>query len=494
MAISEVAPSSPTLVPGGRQRLLVRLAGELGTKSARTRRRFLATLVANIARALRTAQIPGRVTQEWSRLWIDTADLPAARAAAVHAFGVHSAVEVLEVPFDTLPELVRTIEPLYRSQVRGRTFAVRARRADSSMLDPQDLAVALGTALLPGSAGVNLDQPQVEVQILLGEGLIYACGEQSQGPGGLPLGSGGGALALLSGGFDSPVAAWHVMRRGVRLDLVHFDLGGCGQVEAAGKVARDLARHWAPGTHMAMHVVDLAPLIQALQERCDRRLRQLLLKRAMYRAASHLASDLGAEALVTGEALAQVSTQTLRSLVVCEAAATLPVLRPLAGMDKAEIIERARQIGTYAASEQVEEHCSIAGRKVITWPRAEAVEAAEKLVSEEATATWIAGQVAARRVINLSRWRPAPPANKTVKVETIPPDAAVVDIREPYEGPAVGDLQLPYSIALERSDMLQVGREYVLVCSTGQRSSALAAQLRQRGFSTWSLRGGLRNL
>jgi tRNA uracil 4-sulfurtransferase len=483
-----------TAPPAGRRRVLVRLAGELGTKSPRTRRRFLNTLLANARRALHAAGLRATVSQEWSRLWVDGPDPAAARRAVAHLFGVHSAVEVLEVSFESLPSLVDALEPVFRERVRGHTFGVRARRAGSSPVKAQDLAVALGAALLPVSAGVNLDDPQVEVRVLVGENRAYACGEESIGPGGLPLGSGGRALTLLSGGFDSPVAAWYVMRRGVELDQVHFDLGGCGQVEAAVEVAREFTRSWAPGVAVQLHVVDLAPLLVALEERCDRRLRQVLLKRAMYRAAGLLARELGSEALVTGEALAQVSTQTLRSLAVCEAAAGLPVLRPLIGMDKTEIIARAREIGTYEASERVQEHCSIAGGKVITWPRSDAVQAAEALVAEEATEAWTAAQVAGRRVIDLSTWVPEPAREEAPEVDAIPPTAHVVDVREPFEGEPVGELQLPYSIALERLDLLQPDREYVLVCTAGQRSAALAGELRRRGFTASSLRGGLRRL
>jgi tRNA uracil 4-sulfurtransferase len=477
-----------------RARVLVRLAGELGTKSARTRRGFLSVLVTNAARALRSAGVRGTVRQEWSRLWVDTDDPAGAREALARVFGVHSAVETLEVPFSSLDDLVAALEPLYRTQVEGRTFGIRARRAGTASVNPQDLAVALGAALLPVSAGVDLDSPQAPVQVLVGDGRAYALGAESVGPSGLPLGTGGRTLALMSGGFDSPVATWHMMRRGAEAVLVHFDLGGCGQVEEALGVAAELMRLWAPGHPVQVHVVDLAPLVQALQERCDRRLRQVLLKRAMYRAAGLLARELGLEALVTGEALAQVSTQTLRSLAVCEAAAGLPVLRPLIGLDKTEIIALARRIGTYDASERVQEHCSIAGGKVITWPRREAVEDAERLVAEEATDAWTATQVANRQVIDLDRWKPETPDEAPPEVAEVPTGAVVVDVREPYEGPPVGDLRLPYSVALERLDLLEAERDYVLVCPGGLRSGALARELTRRGYRAWSLRGGLSKL
>jgi tRNA uracil 4-sulfurtransferase len=493
------APDGPTAPARYRRRVLLRLAGELGTKSTRTRRRFLAILLANARRALHAAGVPARVEHGWSRIWVDTPDPSAARQALASVFGIQAAVEVLEVPFGDLDGLVAALTPLYRDAVRGRTFGVQPRRLGTASVAPHDVAVALGAALLDGSAGVDLDNPQVEVPVLVGNGFAYTRCAQTGGPGGLPLGSGGRALGLLSGGFDSPVAAWHVMRRGVELDLLHFDLGGCGEVDAALLVARELMRRWAPGNRVTVHVVDLAPLVAALRERCPGKLRQLLLKRAMYRAAGQLARELEVEAVVTGEAIAQVSTQTLRSLAVCEAAAGVPVLRPLVGMDKTDIIARATEIGTREASERVQELCSIADGKVVTWPAPGTVEAAESEMAGAGDAGWIAARLAERQTLDLRTWEP--PALLTseapdgdVEVAEIPAGAVVVDVREPYEGPPVGDLQLPYTGALERLDLLEPGRQYVLVCPAGQRSRRLAGELRQRGFAAWSLRGGMRRL
>jgi tRNA uracil 4-sulfurtransferase len=155
-------------------------------------------------------------------------------------------------------------------------------------------------------------------------------------------------------------------RRGMALDLMTCDLGGCGQIDAALEVARELVSRWAPGVEPRVHVVDLAPAVIALRARVESGIRQVVLKRAMYRAGTIVAQRLGADALVTGEALGQVSTQTVRNLAVAEEAAGLPVLRPLIGMDKEEILARAREIGTHDASVRVQEHCDIATGRVET--------------------------------------------------------------------------------------------------------------------------------
>ncbi|TCJ15309.1 tRNA 4-thiouridine(8) synthase ThiI [Rubrobacter taiwanensis] len=475
---------------GGR-RLLVRLSGEVGTKSRRTRRRFLGILVRNMYRALRAAGIRADIRPEWSRVFVSTGDPARAREALVRVFGIRSVAEVVEVPYTSLEGLVEELVPLFGGRVSGRTFAVRP-RAERAPVSSRDVAYELGAALLPFSAGVDLDRPEVEVPVELTGERAFAVMESTPGPEGLPLGTGGRAVALFSGGFDSPVAAWRTMRRGVRLDLLICDLGGCGQIEQALAVARELAVRWAPGHGVRAHVVDLAPVVAALVRRVNPRLRQLLLKRAMYRAGSLLAGEVGAEALVTGESIGQVSTQTLRNLSVAERAAGLPVLRPLVGTEKNEIIDTARRIGTHGASAAVKEHCSIATGPVETWAEPEEVLGAEGELGRDVDEGWMRRAVENRRVIDLRHWEPE--ETPSYVVDRVPEGAVVVDVREPGEGPQVGEIRLPFSRAPELLGGLDRSREYLLVCASGRRSEILARELLERGYKASSLEGGVERL
>ncbi len=480
---------------GATPTLLLRLSGELGTKSTRTRRRFLRQLLDNVRRALAEAGVGGHAHHTWSRLWVETSDLEGAERALRGVFGIRALSRGVRIPFETPDELTDRLAGLVRERVRGHTFAVRTRRLVGASLTAHDLDVSLGAALLADSSGVNLDHPEVTVQVLAGAGHAFCSVDATDGPAGLPLGTGGRALALLSGGFDSPVAAWHVLRRGVELDLVHFDLGPGGST-AALLVARTLMERWAPGFQVTVHVVDFQDLVLGLRQRVPAKMRQILLKRAMYRGAGTLARRLGTDALVTGEALAQVSTQTLRSLTVCEqAAGGVPVLRPLIGLDKPDIIDLSRRIGTHDASTQVQELCGIAdGEKVVTWPSVERAEAAEVELAGLGDQAWMDRRLERREMVDLMRWvppAPLPPLAPDLELDVIPAGALVVDVREPFEGVPVGDLQLPGSVALELLGRLDPDHTYVLVCPRGQRSRALAGSLRGRGYQAWSLRGGL---
>jgi tRNA uracil 4-sulfurtransferase len=478
---------------GGDRRLLVRLGGEVCTKSSRTRRRFLSVLTRNARAALRREGVAGEVTSEWTRLMVTTPEPARARELLARVFGVHRVDEVVQVPFTSLPGLVDALVPLYRARVAGRSFAIRPKRRAPVGFTSHDLAVELGAALLPSAARVDLGHPEVEVIVELHDGHADAVLESSAGTGGLPLGTGGHAIGLFSGGFDSPVAAWRVMRRGTQLDLMICDLGGCGQLDQALAVARELALRWTPGLEPRFWIVDLAPVVLALTQRANPRLRQILLRRAMYRAGSALAEELGAAALVTGESLGQVSTQTLGNIRACEQAASVPVLRPLIGMGKDEIMAQARQLGTYEVSAKVQEHCSISPGRVETWASPERIDAAERQAdAEPLTEEWIRRAVARRRAVDLRHWTPGELPD--LVVTSVPAGAVVLDVREPEEGPLAGDRRLPFSRAAELLGTLDPGQTYVLVCAGGQRSYTLARELARRGVTAWSLEGGVKAL
>jgi len=467
---------------------MLKTAGEIGVKSPRTRRRFLRILRDNVRVALGRAGVTAALEPGWGRMFLETADPDAARPALAAVFGLHSVSDVEVLTFDGLDHLVTRAADVFRGRVEGRTFAVRARRVGEHPFRSGDVNRALGAALLPHSAGVNLGEPEVEVPLEIVHDRAYAVIGSTPGAGGLPVGTGGPAVALFSGGFDSPVAAWMAMSRGISLDLVICDLGGCAQTEGALTVARELIARWAPGVEPVAHVVDLLPVVAALTQRVDPRLRQVLLKRAMYRAGVLVAREVRAEALVTGEALGQASTQTLRNLAVAEAVSPLPVLRPLVGMNKEEIVGRSRTIGTHAVSERVKEYCSISTGRVETAARMGEVERAEEALEE----SLIAAAVGRRRIVDLVAWRPGPlPA---YVVEAVPEGAVVVDVREKDEGPDAGDLRLPFSEVGEWSASLDREPVYLFVCSVGSRSELVAQQLSERGYRAFCLAGGVHRL
>ncbi len=303
-----------------RQLYLVRLSGELGTKARATRRRFSTLLARNKRQALADAGLEGSVSGRYERIYVVSSE-PAEEVLA-RTFGVQSLSRVESGPGDSLDAVVERGARLFDDAVRGRSFAVRARHVGDRAragFRAHDLEVALGARLLPQAERVDLEHPEVTVRVELYEGQAFYFRERVPGPGGLPIGSGGRAVCLLSGGFDSAVAAWQMQRRGLALDHVFCNLGGASHQLGVLRVAKVLCERWSAGSRPRLHAVDFERVADDLRARTDSRLWQVLLKRLMLRAAERVARRVRAAAIVTGEALGQVSSQTLPNLAVIAA-------------------------------------------------------------------------------------------------------------------------------------------------------------------------------
>ncbi|MFI9628988.1 tRNA uracil 4-sulfurtransferase ThiI [Streptomyces sp. NPDC052042] len=239
-------------------------------------------------------------------------------------------------------------------------FAVRVRRRDKKFpLTSSRMEAYLGARVLEAVAGLSVDltAPDVTLAVEIDRKETYLSWERYPGLGGLPVGSSGRALVLLSGGYDSPVAAHRAMRRGLACDFVHFSgapYTNPSSVYKAYALARELNRYQQPGD---LHVVALGKAQKQLAVAGAGRLQVVAQRRLMVRTASALAVRTGAQALVTGDSLGQVASQTLANLAAVDEAATLPVLRPLIGWDKQEIIDEARSIGTAEISVLPDEDC-----------------------------------------------------------------------------------------------------------------------------------------
>jgi len=229
------------------------------------------------------------------------------------------------------------------------------------------------------NCAVDLSNPQLAVVIEVFTKRAYVSLNKRPGAGGLPVGISGRGLALLSGGIDSPVAAYRMMRRGLRLSFVHFHsypLLSRASRDKARELTALLARYQA---HATLMLVPFADAQRQIVARVERPLRVVLYRRLMMRIAGRLASKLRASALITGESLGQVASQTLDNMAIIGQAAPIAVLRPLVGMDKNEIVEQARQLGTFEVSILPDQDCCtlFVPRHPETHARASEVEAAE---------------------------------------------------------------------------------------------------------------------
>jgi thiamine biosynthesis protein ThiI len=241
----------------------------------------------------------------------------------------------------------------------GRTFAVRARRRDKRFaLRSIELARLIGDAVrVRLGLEVDLSDPDLEVFVEVDHHELLVSTERLRGAGGLPVGTSGRALVLLSGGLDSPVAAYRMMKRGLRCDFVHFSgrpFTGPDSIYKAYALVGRLDRYQSDSR---LYVVTFGPAQRRLATAGAGRLQVLSQRRLMVRVASALAGRLDSNALVTGDSLGQVASQTLPNLAVVEEAAEVPLLRPLIDRDKAEIVDMARALGTYEISILPDEDC-----------------------------------------------------------------------------------------------------------------------------------------
>jgi len=481
---------------------LLRFSGELSTKARATRLQFRARLVHNLRDALASAGEVPHLEVSHTRIFAQLEHAPFDDEQALRdhpltrVFGLQSVSFVERHPAPDLASVVRTGESLFRERVRGRRFAVRARRVGergSISMRSSEVARQLGTALLPASAGVDLRNPEVSVHVELSETGAAFFSERIPGPGGLPLGVEGRAVALLSGGFDSAVAAWQLARRGVALDLVFCNLGGHSHLQGVVRVAKVLADRWSYGHHPRLHALDFEPIATAIRAHCETRYWQLILKRMMLRAAEAVAHERRAAALVTGDAVGQVSSQTLQNLAVVSRATELPILRPLVGANKDEIIALAERIGTFELSKVVGEYCAMVPSKPATRAALAAVEAQEARLppglAEKAAA--------ARSVLDLRSLELDSLDEPGLAIERPPSGARLIDLRplEQYRSGHHPDaLHLDFAQALEAFPSFDRDAVYVLCCEFGLLSAHLAELMRRSGFRAHSLRGGQRAL
>ena len=471
---------------------LVRLAPEVTTKARRTRRRFQDRLVHNLKDALRTLGGRHNVRNRWDRLFVE-AEHPAAAERIGSVFGVSSVSLVdARVPAE-LERIVDVGHDLYRDTVRShRTFAVDARRSGRHPFGSRDVAVRLGAALNPYGT-VDLEAPDVTVSVEVRDDEALLFSGREQGVCGLPLGVEGKAVCLISGGFDSAVAAWLVLRRGVSLDYVFCNLAGDAYERTVASVAKVLADEWSYGDRPRLHVVDFGDVMGDLRACAEPRYWQVVLKRLMYRAAESVAGELKAEAIVTGEAIGQVSSQTLGNLRAIDAVTTLPVFRPLLGFDKAWIIELAEQIGTAALSARVREYCAILPEKPVTHASPDRAAAQETGLDLEL----LERAVRARTVLDLRRMSATELVEPYLFVDDVPDGAVVVDCRPPHQYrdwhfPGAERLA-PHEVA-PRMKELSKSRTYVLYCEYGVQTAHVAELMQRAGYEAYSFRGGAARL
>lgn len=372
------------------QEIILIKNGELALKGL-NRSSFESALVKNIKRRMHGL---GKfvITRSQSTLTIepqdDSFDMEEAVDRLSRVFGIAGFERAAAV--EKSMDAILSAAPEYLRDVLSglHTFKVEAKRSDKTFpLTSPQISAEVGGKLLEAFPHLRVDvhHPDIIVMVEVREHFAYIHGNQIKGAGGMPVGTGGKAALLVSGGIDSPVAGWMMAKRGIVLDAIHFASPPFTSLQAEWKV-HDLLRQVAKYSgDIALYTVPFTEIQEQIRDNCPEELFTLVMRRFMMRISNVIAKREKCAALITGESVGQVASQTILSLSCTDAVAEMPVFRPLIGMDKEEIIERARKIETFEISIRPYEDCCtvFTPRHPRTRPNLELLEKAEEALPVE---------------------------------------------------------------------------------------------------------------
>ncbi|EHO50392.1 MAG: tRNA uracil 4-sulfurtransferase ThiI [Lachnospiraceae bacterium] len=360
--------------------------GEIGVKG-KNRYMFEDALMKQIRIALKEVEGKFFVSKELGRIYVDTdgdydyEDTIDRLSKVFGIVGICPMVRIESKDYENLKKsVVEYVDEVYPD--KNFTFKVDTRRADKSFPGTSESINAdLGEVILNAfpEIRVNVRKPDVLIKVEIRTFInIYSL--EIAGPGGMPIGTNGKAMLLLSGGIDSPVAGYMIAKRGVRVEAVYFHAPPYTSERAKRKVielAEIVARYSGP---INLHIINFTDIQLAIYENCPHEELTIIMRRYMMKIAERIAVENGDQALITGESIGQVASQTIQSLLTTDAAATLPVFRPLIGFDKQEIVEISEKIGTYETSIQPYEDCCtiFVAKHPVTKPVLEGIERSEK--------------------------------------------------------------------------------------------------------------------
>ncbi|MDO4616537.1 MAG: tRNA uracil 4-sulfurtransferase ThiI [Lachnospiraceae bacterium] len=371
------------------QSFLIKYA-EIGIKG-KNRFLFEDALVRHIVRTLKKVDGTFRVTKEMGRIFVFTEgdfDYDGTIDALKTVFGIAGICPVMILEDQGYDALAAAVENYMKTMYpeEKKTFKVAARRANKKYpLDSMELNMELGGVILDACPNLTVDvhNPDIYLTVEVRD-KIYLYSEIIPGPGGMPVGTNGSAMLLLSGGIDSPVAGYMISKRGVSIDAVYFHAPPYTSERAKQKVV-DLAKEIAVYTGpIRLHVVNFTDIQLAIYEKCPHEELTIIMRRYMMKIAQYFAEKTGALGLITGESIGQVASQTMHSLYCTDAACTIPVFRPLIGMDKQEIVDISEKIGTYETSIlPFEDCCTIfVAKHPVTKPVLKTIERSERKLDD----------------------------------------------------------------------------------------------------------------
>ncbi len=476
-------------------KFVIKLFPEITIKSSPVRKQLVKQLRRNIRTVCRTVDEAIEVSGKWDMLEVESSSNDPALVAAVTDRlqcipGIHQILEVSEHPFESIEAMLAVIEPIFAPQLAGKTFCVRVKRSGTGHdFTSTEVERFIGGELNQNTEAlsVKLKNPDIKVDIEIKQDRWFLIAHRHPGLGGFPLGCQDPVLSLISGGFDSTVSSFMMTKRGLATHYCFFNLGGHAHELAVKEVAYYLWSRYGASHRVRFVTIPFEGVVEEILSKVDNSYMGVILKRMMLRAATKTANEMDIHALVTGEAVAQVSSQTLPNLAAIDSVTDKLVLRPLITMDKQDIISTARQIGTEEFAKSIPEYCAMISKNPTTRAKP------ERVAKEESNFDFaiLDAAVENRRSVQISDIIADDLAREQVEVITeLQQDDVIIDIRHPTEEELKPlkmanreIIVMPFYKLISQFPELDRGRHYVLYCDKGVMSQLHAMHLRDEGHT-----------
>lgn len=470
---------------------IIKLFPEITLKSSSVRKRLTRQLTRNVHTLLTRIDPEAKVHEEWDYLYAQLTEgyfnaevvqqlqrIPGiANFSAVHTYTLASLEDVLE----------KTLRH-WGKQIADKSFCVRVKRNGQHTFSSTEVERFVGAGLLQHSptAKVKLKQPDITVPLEIRGDKLFIISKQHPGLGGFPVATQHPVLSLISGGFDSTVASYLAIKRGLKTHFCFFNLGGREHELGVQETAYYIWHRYSASHRVKFISVPFEAVVAEILATIDRSYRGVVLKRMMLRAASQIADATGIKALVTGEAIAQVSSQTLPNLHIIDRVTDKLIIRPLITMDKGDIIALSRQIGTEEFAAHMPEYCGVISSRPSADAKLSRVEQQETQFDLELLEQAIASATV-QSIDQLCHTSNSSSAPILITMPTA--DDIILDIRHPEEI-ASKPLQIPYATVCEIPfyslsqdyEKLDRDKRYLLYCDKGVMSQLHAAHLKDQGF------------
>ncbi|MEO0300380.1 MAG: tRNA uracil 4-sulfurtransferase ThiI [candidate division WOR-3 bacterium] len=462
--------------------IIVLKFSELFTKTKRVRKRFINILRKNIEDAFKKENFEGKIFLKWDKIVIEAEEY---KDFFERIFGIRKIILAEKIKFKDLKDLKKKVKKIFAEKVKNKTFGVRVKRKGVHNFNSLEAEREIGKELVEIGGKVNLDNPDIWVKLEIENNDAFIVEKEVEGKDGFPLGTQGKVLCLVSGGFDSIVAAYLMAKRGADLSFLFFNLGGFSHLKEVTRLINYFWKNFLFGINPELFICDLRPVVENIREVIPSSYWGIVLKRKMFEIAEKVAKEKKIKAIVTGESLGQVSSQTLESLYVIDSILKdVMCLRPLIGFNKEEIINISKKIGTYEISEKVKEYCAIVPYKPVTKFELQKVIDLEIFLEPKFIDVVVKSKITLREPFIIEE--------EDIEIDKVLAGSIKVDIRDnsgkigiPFEA----DLKIP----LNKIDNYEFEREkvYIFFCNHGLFSQEVALRLRRKGIKAYAFRGGI---